>query len=375
MALINMNDGDYRQPNIWTEGQGVTDPGVRAASPTDPNDPAEIARLNGIYGPNGTALNKPTDTSTWNPNQEVWNTATQQQTPDLMARIQAALANARSSDDPNYWFQKISGDPNGAGSAWGYWLDRINRGDGAQLGLPRFQDGGGTPAGGTYNASNPFSDPATKGYIDLLNSRIQQLLTPQHNPDMDPLLSYMRQYFQQLQQPTYTDAQRATIATQQLDPMERQRQARKQQVIQQMASRGMGPSDGPTIAALAQIDRDYDTQRAQAQGGIATNEINLGRQNQAQAVDVGSAIASLQNGMFNQQDQRANQAVNLGAQIPNMAQSRLQQSIQLLNGSNVNPASLFGSQQGFQQQGIAQNAQDSNQWSAIIAALAKAFGL
>lgn len=50
---------------------------------------------------------------------------------DLRTRIAAALRAADSTDDPNYWYAKISADPNGAGSAWGYWLDRINKGDGA----------------------------------------------------------------------------------------------------------------------------------------------------------------------------------------------------------------------------------------------------
>ena len=38
--------------------------------------------------------------------------------PDLLGRVTAALQAAGSTDDPNYWVQKISADPNGAGSAW-----------------------------------------------------------------------------------------------------------------------------------------------------------------------------------------------------------------------------------------------------------------
>ena len=51
--------------------------------------------------------------------------------PDLLGRVTAALQAAGSTDDPNYWVQKISADPNGAGSAWNYWVGRINQGDGA----------------------------------------------------------------------------------------------------------------------------------------------------------------------------------------------------------------------------------------------------
>src|SRR6185436_10628819 len=35
----------------------------------------------------------------------------------LNARIDEALRNAESTDDPSYWYGKIGGDPNGGGSA------------------------------------------------------------------------------------------------------------------------------------------------------------------------------------------------------------------------------------------------------------------
>jgi hypothetical protein len=76
---------------------------------------------------------------------------------DLRSRIQKALSDAGSTDDPEYWYQKISSDPNGAGSAWAYWLDRINRGDGAagvrNGTVQRFQDSGGG-GGGTGGGVN-----------------------------------------------------------------------------------------------------------------------------------------------------------------------------------------------------------------------------
>jgi hypothetical protein len=83
---------------------------------------------------------------------------------DLKSRIAKALSDAGSTDDPNYWFQKISSDPNGAGSAWGYWVDRINRGDGA-LGVrngtvQKFQDSGG---GGGYGGGVNWSEAGASG--------------------------------------------------------------------------------------------------------------------------------------------------------------------------------------------------------------------
>ncbi len=278
------------------------------------------------------------------------------------------------------------------------------------------------PAGGSYPGTNVFNDPATKPWEDLINTRIQELLKPRQdpsldafmkmisdrvnglnqpytNPDAEPLQQWMRQYFQQLQGPTYTDAQRDTIQTQTLDPMERQRQARKQQVIQQMANQGMSPTDGPVKSALADIDRQFDTNRANVQAGLSVNEINQGRQNQAQAANVGGQLANFTQGQFannenranqattlfgtipqlnlaefNLQDNRANQALSLARQIPDLAQSRVGGAVNLLNGSNVNPASLLSALQGFQQQGMNQNTQDQQFWNNLFAQISKALG-
>lgn len=333
-------------------------------------------------------------------------------------------ANPSLRNDPNYWIGKITSgelgtDPN-------YIVSKFMLPEGAPAGGGPSSAGGGyqvAAPGGSYGATNPFDDPATKNYVDLLNSRIQALLTPRQDPSLDaftkmigdrsaalqtpyqnpeiqPLLDYMKRYFTQLQQPTYTDAQRATIATQAIDPLERQRQVELRNVAHTMAARGITPGSGPYLAAERDINAKYDQQRAQAQSGFAVNEINQGRQNQAQAAQVGAQIAQLLQSQFannenraNQgvslfgsipqlnlqefqaQENRANQAVTGAAQIPELARQRMAQAIQLLQGNQVNPAQLLGAQQGFQQQGMNQNTQDSAYWQSVIAALAKAFGL
>jgi hypothetical protein len=234
----------------------------------------------------------------------------------------------------------------------------------------------------------------------MIQDRTNSLNTPYENPDAAPLQEWMRKYMAQLQGPTYTDAQRDTIQTQALDPMERQRQARKQQVIQQLASRGLSPSDGPAQSMLADVDREFDTLRAKTQGGLALNEINQGRQDQAQAANIGGTLANftqshfannenrandalslfgtipqLNLAEFNTQENRANQATTLAKQIPDLATQRMQTAIGMLNGNQLNPSSLMNILQGFQQQGINQNGQDSAFWSNLIAVLAKQFGL
>lgn len=236
-------------------------------------------------------------------------------------------------------------------------------------------EGGGAPAGGSYAATNPFDDPATKSYIDMLNGRITQLQQPQQNPELDRLLAYMTKQFEQLQQPVYSDAQRNVIQTQFSDPLERQRTAEKQRVVQQMANRGMGPGDGPTIQALQDVDRHFDQMRTTGQRDFATSEINQGRENQKQALDIASQAASLRNGVFQQQESRDDRAVGYGRQVPDIAQQRLATAISLLNGNRIDPTSVMNSMNSYNQQDRLQSQNDSQNAQDIMAALAKIFGL
>ena len=259
-------------------------------------------------------------------------------------------------------------------SGKGGWSFRPDSGGGGAQ--PAFQGAQGSQnPGGTYSATNPFDDPATKNYIDFLNSRIQQLLQPYNNPDAGPLQEWMRKYFAQLQGPTYTPAQQGTIQTQALDPIEQQRQAELKNVAYVMASRGITPGSGPYLQAERDINLKYDQIRAQIQGGLAVNEINLGRQNQAQAANVGGQLAQFTQGLFGSQEARANQALGLAQEIPNLAQQRIAQAVNLLQGSNVNPAQLLQSLQGFQQQGIGQSNADAAFYAQLFATIAKQFGL
>jgi len=106
------------------------------------------------------------------PPTETWQPRTPAAAPtDLRSRIAAALAAAQSTDDPEYWFQKISADPNGAGSAWDYWAGRIAQGDGAagvrNGTVQKFNDGGG-PSSGFGAAPGPYaSNPNAPQYTPM----------------------------------------------------------------------------------------------------------------------------------------------------------------------------------------------------------------
>jgi len=153
-----------------------------------------------------------------------------------------------------------------------------------------------------------------KATFDWAN-RLQQ---PVQNPDFQPMVDYLRKYFQQLQGPAYTPAQMELMQTQSLQPLEEQRAAARQQVIQRLAAKGINPGSGVVEKALQEVDHSFNQQRTQTQAGFATNAINLDRQNAASAAAVGQNLAGIQNQQQQLNEGRGLQAVNLLAALPQL---------------------------------------------------------
>lgn len=263
------------------------------------------------------------------------------------------------SNDPEYWVRRII-ETGGLGpDNTSYWQN-ASVGDSAFFRNPgREGNGSGNPMiNSGFGGTSVFSDPATKNYEQLLNALTARLQTPYQAQDLNPALDYMRSYFQQLQGPAYTPAQMDLQQTQALDPLNRQREAAKQRVIQRLSARGISQSSGIFEKALQDVDHQFDQLQTQTQAGFANNAIGLQKQQQAQAAQLGPLIAALEQQAFANNENRALQGVNLAGIVPNLAWSRLigaNNTIQPLN-----PASLFGLQNNFQQQGYAQGSQFTN---------------
>jgi len=249
--------------------------------------------------------------------------------------------------------------------------------------------------------NQPQQAPDYGALIEQMRNAVSRYTTPADNPDFQPYVDYMRKYFAQLQGPAYTPAQQDLIQTQALDPLERQKQSARQQVIQRLAAQGISPSSGIMEKALQAVDTQFAQLETQSRAGFATNAINLERQNAAQAGQVGGAIsgAQQQNTTFNDQrfnqglnlqkslvdtenqfantnEQRAMQAIQLLFQLPQLADTRLGLANQTLQGGSPSQMSgLFGNLAQFGQLGNQQSAQDQQYWAQIGAALAHLFGL
>lgn len=218
--------------------------------------------------------------------------------------------------DAQDWFRVFGVEPN-----W-QWIGQGWGANGPQAG----GSGGGT-----------FNDPATQEWEKLLRSLNERLQQPQ---------------------PTYTDAQRDLMQTQAIDPMERQRQARKQQTIERLGARGITGGSGVLEQALQDVDRQFDQLRTGQQSQFALNQIN--REDQ----------------LFNSNEQRALAGLNLMGQIPQYADKRLQMANSVLTPSNPYQLLALQNQIGMQgqQQANYQQQQDQQFWLWLGQMLANSFG-
>lgn len=199
------DDWNYEQPK----------PQARTTQP-DPNSPEEIARINGIYGPGGTAFKKPNADSVWDPQTETWSAGT---TP-----TQGFKPGGGSINDPAYLSQlvayygtqpgsnpSVSRDPN-------YWIGAAPRfgGDEAEF-IRRMMSPEGPPEGGTASAGGGAASAPGGGGSDL-SSFLMQLLMRGNGNSTDPartaLLGRMNALMDQYSQPVTADDPTIKASTQ-----------------------------------------------------------------------------------------------------------------------------------------------------------------
>lgn len=183
---------------------------------------------------------------------------------------------------------------------------------------PNFENtgvaGGGMPkpTGGSY-----FSDPILQGHLDFSKSAMNRLLQPQQinpvlqqaiaaltrmttqgAPHMD--MSWLSQFGNtvaqrqaELNKPGLSASQQDLLRTNVTDPLEAQRTAAKQQVMERMAARGIQPGSGIMEQALLDVDRSFSQMRTTGERDLATKEIAQDEARKNQAVDIGGMLAQL----------------------------------------------------------------------------------
>ena len=229
----------------------------------------------------------------------------------------------------------------------------------------------GDTSGGSQSGTSVFGDPATQQYEQLLNQLISQFMSPVNADSFKSVDDYLKNYFQQLQQPVYSPEQRNVIQTQAMDPISQQRDSVRQQIIQRYANQGIPASSGIVQKAIQDSDMQFEQLRTQAQGQFATQEIAQGKQNQAAAAQLGPAITQYELAPSAYNEQRALQAAQLAGIVPNMAWNRLTGANSILG--QTNPNGLLGLLQSFQNQGYNQGSNYGNSLAQLFAILAPLF--
>jgi hypothetical protein len=185
---------------------------------------------------------------------------------------------------------------------------------------------GGGPGG------NVFDDPATTEWESLLRQLVERLNTPQ---------------------PGMTDSQRDLLQTQSLDPLERQRQAMRQQTTERLASRGITGGSGVLEGALQDVDKQFNQLRTGTQANFAIDQVNR------------------EDARFQGNEQRATNALNLFQRIPELADRRLSAAQGSLQ--QTNPLSILQLLQQGNQYQQGQNNYNTQQQQAFWADLARLF--
>lgn len=273
-------------------------------------------------------------------------------------QVTADLQRAGWTDDPNYWIRRITET---SGVYDDYWRERIASGPNGQ---EKYAHSNGVSGGSV------FSDPATTEWEQLLRQMVDKLNTPRTNPDYGPLVDYMRNYAATLSGPAYTPDQMDLLQTQALDPLTRERDAQKQRIVEWASAHGQDPNSGPVQQQMRNLDEKFGQLRTKTQADFASNAVGLEKSQDAQALQVLTALAGLQDQTFNSDEQRMMNAVNLFKQVPQLADERLGLANQSLNGSVLNPVSLL---QLFNSQQLNQQGLNADFWNQIGQLLATAF--
>jgi hypothetical protein len=281
--------------------------------------------------------------------------------------------------DPNDWFNRIvskeqlrgSNEPNSsytADGAGGYTTGptgKVNTTANART----VASGGpnatwtGPPA---TNVPGQFSDPISSFLEKFAQQQAQRLENPPSGSGQQLLESLLQSVSGQFQGGGYTPAEQELLNSQAINPIEQLRSARKQQVVQQLSARGIGPDSGVYKQMLADVDRQFDTMRGQAQTTLGVNAANHSTERQMSAVQLLQQLAGTQ-------DQRLNSAFNYRTVPYNMAQQSFQDANTLYNQSG-NPLSLVNPLAALSQQQQGQSGSQQEALGYLAAILSSMYG-
>lgn len=145
-----------------------------------------------------------------------------------------------------------------------------------------------------------FTDPIASYLEQFAQKRASERENPSAGSGQALLEEALRNISAQFGKGGFTPGENEVFQTQALDPLERLRTARKQQVLQQLAQRGIPQSSGVAIQMLADVDRQFDAQRATTQRSLAGQAAQETQARMLQAVQLLSGLAGTENQRLNE---------------------------------------------------------------------------
>jgi hypothetical protein len=287
----------------------------------------------------------------------------------------------------------IIGATENGGSGWGW----ITGGGGAHGGV-----GGGPLPPNQYNDPNTallesllkarigtlqggYDDPMRQMYMQAMDARQKALGTGQE-PEYLALIKRLEDRFAELQGPGYTGAENEVLRTQALDPIENDRTAARQRVMERLSARGITPDSGIAQQALLEVDKAFDAMRATTQTTLASSDIQRreGRAQRADSIrgtlydipqgrareqlDLRSAMELLENSSRQEDASRSREAIGYGGALADLGPQRMQLAMQAA-GMGGNPQGMFNSlmqMAQLNQNSALLNQQNSGQlWSGL----------
>ena len=211
----------------------------------------------------------------------------------------------------------------------------------------------------TERPQSAFSDPIGGPINDYANERFSRLTNPPAGSGQALLEDALRRISAQFQNGGFTPGELEQLQTQAIDPLERLRTARKQQVMQNLSARNIDPNSGVGRSMLADVDRQFDGLRSQQQTQIGTQAARETQTRMLQALEMLSGLASTEEG-------RLDKAFNYRTVPLQLADRSFNQALQLYG--QANPMNLFNP--AMQLASIGQGQQSGRQNAlALLASL------
>jgi len=230
----------------------------------------------------------------------------------------------------------------------------------------------------------PVNDPNRAAYEQALKSRADSLAMG--NTQLTQLMDYLQSRFTELQGPGYTGAENEVIRTGALDPIETDRTAAKQRVLERLSARGLTPDSGIAQQALLEVDKAFDGMRGTAQTTLTTNDLNRREDRQQRAATIGGqmvdindarsreqldvfqALEILSQTMRDEEEARSREAIGYAGGLNDLSAQRLEMAMAAA-GMGGNPSSLMSGLQGIasmnQSASALNRANSGSMWSGL----------